>query len=288
LERLFNLDPQLIHDAVLLALAVFVMFTFLSYLLFNPARDFLKKRQDKIKNDLDTAAADKADARKLKEDYNAKIQNINAEAEEILAQARQKALDNEAKIIAEAKEEAARILSRANAQVELERKAAADDMKKEMIALASLMAEKAVAGAVDAKVQDATIYDPESEQAADIVIADVPCSGYGVIGKKPEIKYRATPQKQEEIVMLQRMILDKAAKYVKPDGTLIFSTCTIAREENEENVLWFLKNYPFRLESLDPYIPEELHCKSTKLGYLQLLPGIHKTDGFFIARFRRK
>lgn len=141
---------------------------------------------------------------------------------------------------------------------------------------------------VEARVQDATVYDPDSEQTADIVIADVPCSGYGVIGKKPEIKYRATPQKQEEIVMLQRMILDKAAKYVKPDGTLIFSTCTIAREENEENVLWFLKNYPYRLESLDPYIPEELHCKSTKLGYLQLLPGIHKTDGFFIARFRRK
>ena len=141
---------------------------------------------------------------------------------------------------------------------------------------------------VETRVQDATVYDPDSEQAADIVIADVPCSGYGVIGKKPEIKYRATPQKQEEIVMLQRMILDKAAKYVKPDGTLIFSTCTIAREENEENVLWFLKNYPYRLESLDPYIPEELHCKSTKLGYLQLLPGIHKTDGFFIARFRRK
>ena len=158
MERLFNLDPQLIHDAVLLALAVFVMFTFLSYLLFNPARDFLKKRQDKIKNDLDTAAVDKADARKLKEDYNAKIQNINAEAEEILSQARQKALDNEAKIIAEAKEEAARILSRANAQVELERKAAADDMKKEMIALASLMAEKAVAGAVDAKVKDGREY----------------------------------------------------------------------------------------------------------------------------------
>ena len=164
MERLFNLDPQLIHDAVLLALAVFVMFTFLS---FNPARDFLKKRQDKIKNDLDTAAADKADARKLKEDYNAKIQNINAEAEEILAQARQKALDNEAKIIAEAKEEAARILSRANAQVELERKAAADDMKKEMIALASLMAEKAVAGAVDAKVQDTMVESTLKEIGED-------------------------------------------------------------------------------------------------------------------------
>ena len=150
MERLFNLDPQLIHDAVLLALAVFVMFTFLSYLLFNPARDFLKKRQDKIKNDLDTAAADKADARKLKEDYNAKIQNINAEAEEILAQARQKALDNEAKIIAEAKEEAA-----------------TDDMKKEMIALASLMAEKAVAGAVDAKVQDTMVESTLKEIGED-------------------------------------------------------------------------------------------------------------------------
>ena len=125
------------------------------------------RSQDKIKNDLDTAAADKADARKLKEDYNAKIQNINAEAEEILAQARQKALDNEAKIIAEAKEEAARILSRANAQVELERKAAADDMKKEMIALASLMAEKAVAGAVDAKVQDTMVESTLKEIGED-------------------------------------------------------------------------------------------------------------------------
>ena len=120
-----------------------------------------------VTGDLDTAAADKADARKLKEDYNAKIQNINAEAEEILAQARQKALDNEAKIIAEAKEEAARILSRANAQVELERKAAADDMKKEMIALASLMAEKAVAGAVDAKVQDTMVESTLKEIGED-------------------------------------------------------------------------------------------------------------------------
>ena len=131
--------------------------------------------------------------------------------------------------------------------------------------------------------------NPDSEQAADIVIADVPCSGYGVIGKKPEIKYRATPQKQEEIVMLQRMILDKAAKYVKPDGNAdLQHMYHCPGKKTKKNVLWFLKNYPYRLESLDPYIPEELHCKSTKLGYLQLLPGIHKTDGFFIARFRRK
>lgn len=141
---------------------------------------------------------------------------------------------------------------------------------------------------VQAKVQDATIFDVESECKADIVLADVPCSGYGVIGKKPEIKYRATPQKQEEIVILQRTILDRAAEYVKARGVLIYSTCTIAKEENEENMMWFMNNHPFKLESLDPYIPEELRSETTALGYLQLLPGVHKTDGFFIARFRRK
>lgn len=141
---------------------------------------------------------------------------------------------------------------------------------------------------VQAKVQDATIFDVDSECLADIVIADVPCSGYGVIGKKPEIKYRSTPQKQEELVILQRNILDKAAEYVKPRGTLIFSTCTIAKEENEENMMWFMNHHPFKLESIDPYLPDELKTESTALGYLQLLPGIHDTDGFFIAKFRRK
>ena len=141
---------------------------------------------------------------------------------------------------------------------------------------------------VQAKVQDATIFDVESECKADIVLADVPCSGYGVIGKKPEIKYRSTTQKEEELVILQRTILDKAAEYVKPRGVLVFSTCTIAKEENEENMMWFMNNHPFKLESIDEFIPEELRSETTGLGYLQMLPGVHGTDGFFIARFRRK
>lgn len=157
LERLFNLDPQLIHDAILLALAVFVMFTFLSYLLFNPAREMLKKRQDKIKDDIDTANKDKEDAAALKARYDEKIRQIDKEAEEILSEARQKALQNEAKILEDAKEEADRIIARANAQIELERKAAADDMKREMVQIASLMAEKVVAGAVDTKFQDSLV-----------------------------------------------------------------------------------------------------------------------------------
>lgn len=141
---------------------------------------------------------------------------------------------------------------------------------------------------VQTRVQDASVFDLDSEFKADIVLADVPCSGYGVIGKKPEIKYRMTPQKQEELVILQRSILRQAAEYVKPRGTLIFSTCTIAKEENEENMLWFLNHFPFRLESIDPFIPEELRSETTALGYLQFLPGVHKTDGFFLAKFRRK
>lgn len=141
---------------------------------------------------------------------------------------------------------------------------------------------------VQTRVQDATVFDVDSECLADIVLADVPCSGYGVIGRKPEIKYRSTSQKQEELVILQRNILDKAAEYVKPRGVLIFSTCTIAKEENEENMMWFMNNHPFKLESIDPYIPDELKSETTSLGYLQLLPGVHGTDGFFIARFRRK
>ena len=146
MERLFNLDPQLIHDTVLLAIAVLIMFTLLSYLLFNPVRDMLKKRQERIKADIDEAQKDKEDALRLKEDYDARIRNIEKEAEEILSDARKKALKNEAKILEEAKEEAARIIARANAQIELEKKKAADDMKKEIIAVASMMAAKALSG----------------------------------------------------------------------------------------------------------------------------------------------
>lgn len=146
------------------------------------------------------------------------------------------------------------------------------------------------AGAINMQVkcQDATVFDEASENLAQIVLADLPCSGLGVIGKKPDIKYRMNKKKQEELVLLQRIILDKAAKYVKPGGSLIFSTCTIAREENEENMEWFLKHYPYEPESLDAYLPEELHSETTKAGWLQLLPGVHPCDGFFIAKFRRK
>lgn len=140
---------------------------------------------------------------------------------------------------------------------------------------------------IRAKQQDATVFDPDSVLKADIVLADVPCSGYGVIGKKPDIKYKMSSQKQQELVILQRKILTMAIDYIKPGGVLIYSTCTIAEEENQDNYQWLLKNFPLQPESLNPYLPRELHCTTTSRGYLQLLPGVHQTDGFFMARLKK-
>ncbi len=161
--RLFNLDPQLLHDAVLLAIAVFVMFLLLSYLLFNPARDMLKKRQDKVKDDIDSAEKSREDAAKLKEEYESRLRDIHKEEDAILSAARKKALDNEARIIEGAKAEAANIIARANKQAELEMKKAQDEIKKEIITVASMVAGKVVSEKIDIKIQDSLIDDTLKE-----------------------------------------------------------------------------------------------------------------------------
>jgi len=143
------------------------------------------------------------------------------------------------------------------------------------------------AGNMHAALRDATRLDEESIGKADIVLCDVPCSGLGVIGKKQDIKYKMNPQRQSELIRLQRRILSVAQNYVRRGGVLIYSTCTIGADENQMNLKWFLENYPYELESLDPYLPEALHSRTSAGGYLQLLPGIHRTDGFFLARLRR-
>ena len=140
---------------------------------------------------------------------------------------------------------------------------------------------------VEAVRHDALVYDEDSEEKADIVIADLPCSGLGVIGKKADIKYKMTEETQRELAKLQKNILQIVHRYVKPGGTLVYSTCTINEEENMENVRWFLQQNPeFESVSVEPVLCEELK-KSVKEGCLQLLPGIHESDGFFIAAFRK-
>ncbi len=141
---------------------------------------------------------------------------------------------------------------------------------------------------VEVAVQDATVFCEALEERADVVVADVPCSGIGVIGKKCDIKYRINEDEIKNIVELQKKIMENAWKYVKKGGTLIYSTCTISKDENEDMVLWLTQNTPLKPESLDTYLPKELVSDTTKKGYLQLLPGIHQCDGFFIARLKRE
>ena len=161
--RLFDLDMQLLSDAVLMIIAVFALFLIASHSLFNPVRNMMQARQDRIKSELDTAAADMAQAKALKEEYETKLREINKEAEVILGEARKKALANENKIVSEAKEEAARIIERAGVEAELERNKAADEVKREMVVLASLMAGKVVNAAIDTTVQDTLIEETLKE-----------------------------------------------------------------------------------------------------------------------------
>lgn len=161
--RIFGLDAQLIFDALFLAINVFILFVALSYLLFNPVRNMLKNRQDKITKEREDAAEDKRSAQELKAEYEQKLKEVDKEAEAILSDARKKAMKNQESIIAEAKEEAARIIQRANSEVELEKKKAADDIKKEIISVATLMANKVVAASIDAKTQEALIEETLGE-----------------------------------------------------------------------------------------------------------------------------
>ena len=160
---LFNLDAQLLFDTALLAIAVFFLVLAMSYLLFNPSRKLLKDRQERISNDIDSAKEDKESAAALKAEYEAKLKEVDKEAEGILAEARQKAMKNQAKIIDEAKEEASRIVKRAQEEAELEKKHAMDDMKQEMIAVAAMMAQKVVAASIDTNIQSTLVDETLKE-----------------------------------------------------------------------------------------------------------------------------
>lgn len=140
---------------------------------------------------------------------------------------------------------------------------------------------------IEAEVWDARVVDPEYQEKADLVIADLPCSGLGIIGKKPDIKYQATEQKLADLAALQREILAAASQYVKPGGRLIYSTCTINRQENEDQRAWFLAHFPFCPLSLEGRLGNGVCEETLKEGYVQLLPGTYPCDGFFIAAFQK-
>lgn len=161
--RLFGLDPQLLFDAAITAFNVFVLYILLSYILFNPVKTMLKKRQDRITADRENAEANKADALALKAEYEEKIKQVDKEADSILSEARKTAMHNEQRIVDEAKQEAARIIARANSEAELEKQKVADEVKQQIILVAREMAAKIVADSMNDADGDALIEQTLNE-----------------------------------------------------------------------------------------------------------------------------
>lgn len=124
---------------------------------------------------------------------------------------------------------------------------------------------------ITAQMHDATVADEAYWEKADVVLMDVPCSGFGVMGKKRDIKYHVTKECLEDIIALQKKIVENSWRYVKPGGTLLYSTCTFHRRENEDMVRWIMEHLPFEQASS-----------------VQLLPGFTESDGFFYASLKRK
>lgn len=136
-------------------------------------------------------------------------------------------------------------------------------------------------------IQDARETNEKLIGLADVLLVDVPCSGLGVIGKKQDIKYRVTEQSLQDIVKLQREIVHNVVRYLKPDGVMMYSTCTMNPEENEKMVEWICREFAMETVGMQEELPDVLRALGHK-GFLQLLPGVHETDGFFIAKLRRK
>lgn len=164
--RVFGLDWQLIFDVLVQGLAVFLLFIFLSYILIEPVKKVLEERREKIKNDVESAEKDRKEAARLKADYDAKIKQADTEAGEILSAARKKAVKNEENIIAEANAEAARIISRANQEAELEKSKVKDEVRQEIISVATVMAGKFVESSMDEQKQ-ASLIDETLKEMGD-------------------------------------------------------------------------------------------------------------------------
>ena len=166
-DRMFGIDWQLLADSTLTIIAVFALFAIMSYFLFNPARKMLNDRTEKIRGERADAKSSMEEAKSLREEYESKLKAIDKEAESILSEARKKGLANENQIVAQAKEEAARILERARVEAQLEKQKMSDDVKKEIISVAAAMAGKVVSASIDEAVQNQLIDETLKEMGDD-------------------------------------------------------------------------------------------------------------------------
>ncbi|KAJ51507.1 16S rRNA (cytosine967-C5)-methyltransferase [Clostridium tetanomorphum] len=139
---------------------------------------------------------------------------------------------------------------------------------------------------ISLNTMDATIYNSSLNKTGDRVLIDVPCSGLGIIRKKPEIKYTKDKKSLNSLIEIQRKILINAARYVKDNGIILYSTCTLNKDENEENIKWFIDKFPqFKVEPI--FYGNLQNLIYSELGTLTILPN-ESMDGFFIAKLRKQ
>lgn len=156
------------------------------------------------------------------------------------------------------------------------------DIHSHKIALIERGAQRLGLSIIMPQLHDALDFEPSWNEGMDVVIADVPCSGLGVIRKKPDIRYKDI-SRLEGLPKVQQAILEQQASYVRPGGILLYSTCTILKRENEEVVNTFLQKHPeFSLEDIP--LPKECNLSGPMVTFL---PCMHDTDGFFMARMRK-
>lgn len=166
-NRIFGLDPQLLFTLVFQGIAIFILFMAASYLLLDPVRKILNDRKERVMKDQRDAARNKEEAVRMKDEYDGKLKDIDKVAEQILSDSRKKALQRENQIIADAKNEASRIIESARQEAELEKKRVKDEVKQEMISVAFLMSEKIVAASMDEAKQNALIEQTLEEMGDD-------------------------------------------------------------------------------------------------------------------------
>ena len=153
-NRIFGLDPQLVFQVAFQMLAIFILFLAASYLLLDPVRKILNDRKERVMKEQKEAKESREQAIRFKDEYDTKLKRIDKEAEQILSDARKKAM-RENEIIADARAEAARIMENAKSEAELEKKRVKDEVKQEIISVAALMSEKIIAASVDEQTQNA-------------------------------------------------------------------------------------------------------------------------------------
>ncbi|MDF2613599.1 MAG: rsmB [Clostridia bacterium] len=137
-------------------------------------------------------------------------------------------------------------------------------------------------------LQDGTAFNSDFAHAFDKILLDAPCSGLGIMKRKPDIRYNKNMDDIKEIVHLQKKLAQHAVSYLKEDGTLVYSTCTLSKKENEEMARYITEELGLELSDIADKLPKKLHPYIQDKGMIQIFPFIADTDGFFIACFKKK